>query len=114
MCSVLGLCVQQSDPRLRDAGVRVYIANHVTQFDHNVINLLTSCNTVRGWREPPWGPEGSFSRRRAQRALSEPGVALVSFGSHLSIHKPGVLCGSVSRCWALHKTWSRVRRSRKC
>ncbi|XP_061233478.1 lipid droplet-regulating VLDL assembly factor AUP1 isoform X4 [Neopsephotus bourkii] len=45
MCSVLGLCVQQSDPRLRDAGVRVYIANHVTQFDHNVINLLTSCNT---------------------------------------------------------------------
>ncbi|XP_030331400.1 ancient ubiquitous protein 1 isoform X3 [Strigops habroptila] len=45
MCSVLGLCVQQSDPRLRDTGVRVYIANHVTQFDHNVINLLTSCNT---------------------------------------------------------------------
>ncbi|KAM4673850.1 lipid droplet-regulating VLDL assembly factor AUP1 isoform 2-T2 [Amazona ochrocephala] len=45
MCSVLGLCVQQSDPRLRDAGVRVYIANHVTQFDHNIINLLTSCNT---------------------------------------------------------------------
>ncbi|NXI44032.1 AUP1 protein, partial [Galbula dea] len=45
MCSVLGLLVRQSDPRLRDANVRVYIANHVTQFDHNVINLLTSCNT---------------------------------------------------------------------
>nr|XP_038034481.1 lipid droplet-regulating VLDL assembly factor AUP1 isoform X3 [Anas platyrhynchos] len=45
MCSVLGLFVQQSDPRLRDANVQVYIANHVTQFDHNVINLLTSCNT---------------------------------------------------------------------
>ncbi|NWX10526.1 AUP1 protein, partial [Caloenas nicobarica] len=45
MCSVLGLFVRQSDPRLRDASVRVYIANHVTQFDHNVINLLTSCNT---------------------------------------------------------------------
>ncbi|XP_068535524.1 lipid droplet-regulating VLDL assembly factor AUP1 isoform X3 [Anas acuta] len=45
MCSVLGLFVQQSDPRLRDVNVQVYIANHVTQFDHNVINLLTSCNT---------------------------------------------------------------------
>ncbi|KAM6073021.1 lipid droplet-regulating VLDL assembly factor AUP1 isoform 4-T4 [Theristicus caerulescens] len=45
MCSVLGLFVRQSDPRLRDVNVRVYIANHVTQFDHNVINLLTSCNT---------------------------------------------------------------------
>ncbi|NXF39491.1 AUP1 protein, partial [Nyctibius bracteatus] len=45
MCSVLGLFVRQNDPRLRDASVRVYIANHVTQFDHNVINLLTSCNT---------------------------------------------------------------------
>ncbi|KAM6429022.1 lipid droplet-regulating VLDL assembly factor AUP1 [Rhynochetos jubatus] len=45
MCSVLGLFVRQSDPQLRDVNVRVYIANHVTQFDHNVINLLTSCNT---------------------------------------------------------------------
>ncbi|XP_026722822.1 ancient ubiquitous protein 1 isoform X2 [Athene cunicularia] len=45
MCSVLGLFVRQNDPRLRDVNVRVYIANHVTQFDHNVINLLTSCNT---------------------------------------------------------------------
>ncbi|NXN93776.1 AUP1 protein, partial [Rhinopomastus cyanomelas] len=45
MCLVLGVFVRQSDPRLRDASVRVYIANHVTQFDHNVINLLTSCNT---------------------------------------------------------------------
>ncbi|NXG76119.1 AUP1 protein, partial [Baryphthengus martii] len=45
MCSVLGLFVRQSDPRLRDGNIRVYIANHVTQFDHNVINLLTSCNT---------------------------------------------------------------------
>ncbi|XP_052636937.1 lipid droplet-regulating VLDL assembly factor AUP1 isoform X3 [Harpia harpyja] len=45
MCSVLGLFVRQSDPQFRDVSVRVYIANHVTQFDHNVINLLTSCNT---------------------------------------------------------------------
>ncbi|XP_075276307.1 lipid droplet-regulating VLDL assembly factor AUP1 isoform X2 [Opisthocomus hoazin] len=45
MCSVLGLFVRQSEPQLRDVSVRVYIANHVTQFDHNVINLLTSCNT---------------------------------------------------------------------
>ncbi|XP_052521260.1 lipid droplet-regulating VLDL assembly factor AUP1 [Tympanuchus pallidicinctus] len=45
MCSVLGLFVQQSGPRPRDAAVQVYIANHVTHFDHNVVNLLTSCNT---------------------------------------------------------------------
>ncbi|XP_042746736.1 lipid droplet-regulating VLDL assembly factor AUP1 isoform X2 [Lagopus leucura] len=45
MCSVLGLFVQQSGPRPRDAAVQVYIANHVTHFDHNIVNLLTSCNT---------------------------------------------------------------------
>ncbi|NWW25630.1 AUP1 protein, partial [Falcunculus frontatus] len=45
MCSVLGLLVRQSDPRLRAAGARVFIANHVTPFDHNVVSLLTSCNT---------------------------------------------------------------------
>uniref|UniRef100_A0A8C3U5M6 Lipid droplet-regulating VLDL assembly factor AUP1 n=1 Tax=Catharus ustulatus TaxID=91951 RepID=A0A8C3U5M6_CATUS len=45
MCSVLGLLVRQSDPRLRGAGCRVFIANHVTPFDHNVVSLLTSCNT---------------------------------------------------------------------
>ncbi|NXB71729.1 AUP1 protein, partial [Donacobius atricapilla] len=45
MCSVLGLLVRQSDPRLREAGTRVFIANHVTPFDHNVVSLLTSCNT---------------------------------------------------------------------
>ncbi|XP_043368875.1 lipid droplet-regulating VLDL assembly factor AUP1 isoform X10 [Dermochelys coriacea] len=45
MCSVLGLFVRQSDPHLRDSNVRVYIANHVTHFDHSVISLLTSCNT---------------------------------------------------------------------
>uniref|UniRef100_A0A8C8S9F3 AUP1 lipid droplet regulating VLDL assembly factor n=1 Tax=Pelusios castaneus TaxID=367368 RepID=A0A8C8S9F3_9SAUR len=45
MCSVLGLFVRQSDPHLRDANIRVYVANHVTHFDHSVINLLTSCNT---------------------------------------------------------------------
>ncbi|XP_030044663.1 ancient ubiquitous protein 1-like [Microcaecilia unicolor] len=45
MCSVLGLCVKQNDPRLRDSAVKVYISNHITHFDHNIINLLTSCNT---------------------------------------------------------------------
>ncbi|NXU21037.1 AUP1 protein, partial [Pardalotus punctatus] len=45
MCSVLGLLVRQSDPRLREASARVFIANHVTPFDHNVVSLITSCNT---------------------------------------------------------------------
>ncbi|XP_009071019.1 PREDICTED: ancient ubiquitous protein 1, partial [Acanthisitta chloris] len=45
MCSVLGLLVRQSDLRPRGAGARVFIANHVTHFDHNVVSLLTPCNT---------------------------------------------------------------------
>uniref|UniRef100_A0A8B9KVR8 Lipid droplet-regulating VLDL assembly factor AUP1 n=1 Tax=Astyanax mexicanus TaxID=7994 RepID=A0A8B9KVR8_ASTMX len=45
MCSVLGLHVRQNSPRLRDKNVKLYVCNHVTQFDHNIINLLTSCNT---------------------------------------------------------------------
>ncbi|KAI2657098.1 Lipid droplet-regulating VLDL assembly factor AUP1 [Labeo rohita] len=45
MCSVLGLHVRQNSPRLRDKTARLYICNHVTHFDHNIINLLTSCNT---------------------------------------------------------------------
>nr|XP_033811075.1 ancient ubiquitous protein 1 isoform X2 [Geotrypetes seraphini] len=44
-CSILGLCVKQNDPRLRDSAVKVYVSNHITHFDHNIINLLTSCNT---------------------------------------------------------------------
>ncbi|ROI37386.1 Ancient ubiquitous protein 1 [Anabarilius grahami] len=46
MCSVLGLHVRQNSPRLRDKTARLYICNHVTHFDHNMINLLTSCNTL--------------------------------------------------------------------
>ncbi|KFU85588.1 Ancient ubiquitous protein 1, partial [Chaetura pelagica] len=45
MCSVLGLFVRESDPRLREGSVRVFISNHLTHFDHNIISLLTSCNT---------------------------------------------------------------------
>ncbi|KAJ6658594.1 hypothetical protein lerEdw1_019982 [Lerista edwardsae] len=44
MCSVLGLFVRQSNPWQRSLRARVYIANHVTHFDHNIINLLTSCS----------------------------------------------------------------------
>lgn len=45
MCSVLGMHVRQNSPRLRDKSVKLYICNHVTEFDHNIVNLLTSCNT---------------------------------------------------------------------
>ncbi|KAG5845351.1 lipid droplet-regulating VLDL assembly factor AUP1 isoform X2 [Anguilla rostrata] len=45
MCSMLGMYVKQNDPRLRDGNVKLYICNHVTRFDHNILNLLTSCNT---------------------------------------------------------------------
>ncbi|XP_007523424.1 lipid droplet-regulating VLDL assembly factor AUP1 isoform X1 [Erinaceus europaeus] len=45
MCAVLGLVARQEDPGLRDQRVRVLISNHVTPFDHNIVNLLTSCST---------------------------------------------------------------------
>ncbi|XP_018525267.1 lipid droplet-regulating VLDL assembly factor AUP1 [Lates calcarifer] len=45
MCSVLGMHVRQKNPRSRDKNTKLYICNHVTDFDHNVINLLTPCNT---------------------------------------------------------------------
>ncbi|XP_078534948.1 lipid droplet-regulating VLDL assembly factor AUP1 [Lissotriton helveticus] len=45
MCSLLGMFVRQNDPRLRDRSVKVFVCNHTTHFDHNIINLLFSCNT---------------------------------------------------------------------
>ncbi|XP_029297256.1 lipid droplet-regulating VLDL assembly factor AUP1 [Cottoperca gobio] len=45
MCSVLGMHVRQKNPRSRDKNTKLYICNHVTEFDHNVINLLTPCHT---------------------------------------------------------------------
>ncbi|XP_060783902.1 lipid droplet-regulating VLDL assembly factor AUP1 isoform X2 [Neoarius graeffei] len=45
MCSVLGLHAKQNNLHLRDKNVKLYVSNHVTQFDHNIINLLTSCHT---------------------------------------------------------------------
>ncbi|KAG7518812.1 ancient ubiquitous protein 1 [Solea senegalensis] len=45
MCSVLGMHVRQRNPRSRDKNTKLYICNHVTDFDHNIINLLIPCNT---------------------------------------------------------------------
>ncbi|KAL4640225.1 ancient ubiquitous protein 1-like [Arapaima gigas] len=45
MCSVLGMHVRYTEPWPPDRNVRVYICNHLTAFDHNIINLLTSCST---------------------------------------------------------------------
>ncbi|KAJ8385197.1 hypothetical protein AAFF_G00191690 [Aldrovandia affinis] len=45
MCSVLGMYIKQSGSRLRDGNIKLYVCNHVTRFDHNILNLLTSCNT---------------------------------------------------------------------
>ncbi|XP_021483542.1 lipid droplet-regulating VLDL assembly factor AUP1 isoform X1 [Meriones unguiculatus] len=45
MCAVLGLVARQEDTGLRDHRVRVLISNHVTPFDHNIVNLLTTCST---------------------------------------------------------------------
>jgi hypothetical protein len=40
MCSVLGMHVRQKDPLSRDKNTKLYICNHVTEFDHNLLNLL--------------------------------------------------------------------------
>ncbi|XP_053445995.1 lipid droplet-regulating VLDL assembly factor AUP1 isoform X5 [Nycticebus coucang] len=45
MCAVLGLVARQENSGLRDHRVRVLISNHVTPFDHNIVNLLTTCST---------------------------------------------------------------------
>ncbi|XP_057706027.1 lipid droplet-regulating VLDL assembly factor AUP1 isoform X1 [Corythoichthys intestinalis] len=45
MCSVLGMHVRQQNPQSRDKNTKLYICNHVTEFDHNIINLLTPCCT---------------------------------------------------------------------
>ncbi|XP_014895982.1 lipid droplet-regulating VLDL assembly factor AUP1 [Poecilia latipinna] len=45
MCSVLGMHVRQRNPRSRDKNTKLSICNHVTEFDHNIINLLTPFNT---------------------------------------------------------------------
>lgn len=42
---MLGMHVRQKNPRSRDKNTKLYICNHVTEFDHNIINLLTPCNT---------------------------------------------------------------------
>ncbi|XP_069779593.1 lipid droplet-regulating VLDL assembly factor AUP1 [Narcine bancroftii] len=45
MCSVLGMVVFQADPEQRNKNVKTYIANHVTQFDHNVLSFVAPCHT---------------------------------------------------------------------
>lgn len=46
MCSVLGMHVRQRNPRSRDKNTKIYVCNHVTNFDHNIINLLSPFSTV--------------------------------------------------------------------
>ncbi|XP_072353803.1 lipid droplet-regulating VLDL assembly factor AUP1 isoform X2 [Scyliorhinus torazame] len=45
MCAILGMFVTQRDSRHQDKNVKTYISNHITQFDHNVLNFLTPCHT---------------------------------------------------------------------
>ncbi|XP_046875840.1 lipid droplet-regulating VLDL assembly factor AUP1 isoform X1 [Hypomesus transpacificus] len=86
MCSVLGMHVRQNNPRLRDKRVKLYICNHVTEFDHNIINLLTSCNTpmldgsagfvcwARGFMELGPAPAPAQLQEALQRYSSSPGT----------------------------------------
>ncbi|XP_072112860.1 lipid droplet-regulating VLDL assembly factor AUP1 isoform X3 [Mobula birostris] len=79
MCSVLGMFVSQADPRQRDKNVKTYIANHITQFDHNMLSFITPCHTplldgrpgfvswARGYLELGWVD----SRTRLVESLRE-------------------------------------------
>ncbi|KAM4687206.1 lipid droplet-regulating VLDL assembly factor AUP1 [Rhinophrynus dorsalis] len=85
MSAVLGVFVSQSEPRLRDHSVKIYICNHRTEFDHNALSLITSCSTpsvscspgflcwARGFLE--LGTPGSRTRLQEslKHYLSQPG-----------------------------------------
>ncbi|XP_044130548.1 lipid droplet-regulating VLDL assembly factor AUP1 [Bufo gargarizans] len=43
MCSVLGVIVSQSGEP--DRALKIFVSNHFTFIDHNVLSLLTSCST---------------------------------------------------------------------
>ncbi|XP_041049053.1 lipid droplet-regulating VLDL assembly factor AUP1 isoform X1 [Carcharodon carcharias] len=45
MCAILGMFVSQRNSRHRDKNVKTYISNHITQFDHNILNFITPCHT---------------------------------------------------------------------
>lgn len=74
MCAVLGLVARQEDSELRDHRVRVLISNHVTPFDHNIVNLLTSCSTVSGGRSREC--HGQFPGAQLKASLCPPGLPL--------------------------------------
>lgn len=74
MCAVLGLVARQEDSGLRDHRVRVLISNHVTPFDHNIVNLLTSCSTVSGGRGREL--QGRFPGTQPEAPLCPPAFPL--------------------------------------
>ncbi|XP_043549500.1 lipid droplet-regulating VLDL assembly factor AUP1 isoform X1 [Chiloscyllium plagiosum] len=45
MCTILGVIVLQRGSRHRNKNIKIYISNHITQFDHNILNFLTACYT---------------------------------------------------------------------
>ncbi|XP_069833158.1 lipid droplet-regulating VLDL assembly factor AUP1 [Dendropsophus ebraccatus] len=85
MTSVLGVLITQSGEP--DPAVKIYISNHVTFIDHNVLGLLTACSTpsvscppgflcwARGFLEI--GAPGSLSQLQEslKHYLSQPGGA---------------------------------------
>ncbi|XP_072433682.1 lipid droplet-regulating VLDL assembly factor AUP1 isoform X2 [Chiloscyllium punctatum] len=78
MCTILGVIVLQRGSRHRNKNIKIYISNHITQFDHNILNFLTACYTplleghsgfvswARGYLELGW----LDNRTRLAEALS--------------------------------------------
>ncbi|XP_056659613.1 lipid droplet-regulating VLDL assembly factor AUP1 isoform X1 [Monodelphis domestica] len=87
MCAVLGFVVRQEAPRLRDPSVRVFISNHVTPFDHNMVNLLTSCSTGHSEPNNPFSSSLPLPLISGATPLSPPSQPLIN-------SPPGFVCWS--------------------
>ncbi|KAG7276919.1 hypothetical protein CRUP_010239 [Coryphaenoides rupestris] len=121
MCSVLGMHVRQNNPRSRDANTKLYICNHVTEFDHNIINLLTPCSTpqaggstgfvcwARGFMEMHSAQGAGSPRRALQRYCSyrrHPSPApLPRRGHHQRARRPPQVQSMPDSSWLLELFW---------
>lgn len=52
MCFILGIYVKEENPLERDKKAQVFIANHITRFDHVPVHIVTGCVTPSMWQLP--------------------------------------------------------------
>lgn len=52
MCFILGIYVKEENPSERDKKAQIFIANHITRFDHIPVHIVTGCITPCMWQLP--------------------------------------------------------------